>query len=51
MMQCELLLGMPSAQVAMFQARAAVKIATSMGTAGEPSGGVSTSGGRISTRA
>ena len=51
MMQCDELLGMPNAQVSTFQNRAAANSATSIGTAGEPSGGVSTSGGKMSTNA
>ncbi len=51
MMQCELLFGMPNAQVSTFQNSAATNSDTSIGSAGAPSGGVSTSGGRISTSA
>ena len=51
MTQCELELGMPNHQVARFQASAVPNRATSIGTAGSPFGGESTSGGSSSTSA
>ena len=51
MMQCDEEFGMPKYQVSTFQKRAETKRETSIGRAGAPSGGVSTSGGRISTSA
>src|SRR5689334_2981497 len=49
--QCELLFGIANAHVSTFHSSADAKMDTSMGTAGDPSGGVKTSGGRIPTSA